>query len=152
MRPVTPVIPATPYRSNTSSPRSGRSCSGNRASIPTAIFFALGGQSLQAIQCLARIREKTPVLLSLSEFFENATVAQLAALVRRRMKLPPTPNGAGGMTARGDMQTIPLRGPTQPCKLSPAQERIWFMEQVNNGEPVYNESEAVRFKGVLDIA
>src|ERR1700722_15196644 len=151
MRPVTPVIPATPYRSNTSSPRSGRSCSGNRASIPTAIFFALGGQSLQAIQCLARIREKTPVLLSLSEFFENATIAQLAALVRHRMRLPPA-DGTAGMTAGGDVQTIPLRDPAQPCKLSPAQERIWFMEQVNDGEPVYNESEAVRFKGVLDIA
>ena len=35
--------------------------------------------------------------------------------------------------------------------LSPAQERIWFMEQLNAGEPAYNEAEAVRLKGDLDV-
>jgi hypothetical protein len=39
---------------------------------PDSNFFALGGQSLQAIQCLSRLREKASVLLSLSDFFENA--------------------------------------------------------------------------------
>jgi acyl-CoA synthetase (AMP-forming)/AMP-acid ligase II len=116
---------------------------------PDANFFALGGQSLQAIQCLSRLREQTPVLLSLADFFENATVARLAALVRRRMQRP---TASGAMSAQAEAQPIPLRDSTQPCPLSPAQERLWFMEQVNHGEPVYNESEAVRFKGTVDIA
>ena len=45
-------------------------------------FFALGGHSLLAMQCVSRLRERIPVALSLSDFFENATVAQQAALVQ----------------------------------------------------------------------
>jgi acyl-CoA synthetase (AMP-forming)/AMP-acid ligase II len=116
-----------------------------------ANFFALGGQSLHAIQCLSRIRERTPVLLSLSDFFENATVTQLAALVRRRLQGSMTPEDTCGLNVRGDWQPIPLRNANQPCPLSPAQERIWFMAQFNNKEPVYNEAEAVRLKGPVDL-
>jgi acyl-CoA synthetase (AMP-forming)/AMP-acid ligase II len=119
---------------------------------PDRNFFALGGQSLQAIQCLSRIRERTPALLSLSDFFENATVTQLAALVRRQLRTPTAPEGANGMKVRVDWQPIPRRNANQPCPLSPAQERIWFMTQFNKKEPVYNESEAVRLKGPVDIA
>ena len=49
-------------------------------------FFSLGGHSLLAIQCLSQLREKLPVRISLSDFFENATVAQQAALIRRRLR------------------------------------------------------------------
>jgi acyl-CoA synthetase (AMP-forming)/AMP-acid ligase II/acyl carrier protein len=119
---------------------------------PDNNFFALGGQSLQAIQCLSRLRERMPVLLSLSDFFENATVAQLAALVRRQLRNPPAAESATDLKARADWQPIPLRDLTRPCPLSPAQERIWFMEQLKNREPVYNEAEAVRVKGDVDLA
>ena len=64
---------------------------------PQSNFFALGGQSLLAIQCLSRLREKIPVMLSLSDFFENATVAQQVALVRKRLlSSPPQGNTASG--------------------------------------------------------
>jgi acyl-CoA synthetase (AMP-forming)/AMP-acid ligase II/acyl carrier protein len=119
---------------------------------PDSNFFALGGQSLQAIQCLARIRERLPVLLSLSDFFENATVARLAALVRRHLRDIAAPENARGVNACTDLQPIPKRGSTQPYQLSPAQERIWFMEQFNTGEPLYNEAEAVRLQGPVDLA
>jgi acyl-CoA synthetase (AMP-forming)/AMP-acid ligase II len=118
-------------------------------------FFALGGQSLLAIQCVARLREKTPVLLSLSDFFENATVAQLAALVRRRSSSSATSEHAGilspAVLSPSVPQPVPPRDRTLPCPLSPSQERIWFMEQWNPGEPAYNEAEALRFKGPLDV-
>ena len=52
---------------------------------PDSNFFALGGHSLMAIRCLSKLREKLPVALSLSDFFENPTVAQQAALVSRRL-------------------------------------------------------------------
>ena len=53
---------------------------------PQDNFFSLGGQSLLAIQCLSLLREKMPIRLSLSDFFENATVAQQAALIRSRLR------------------------------------------------------------------
>jgi acyl carrier protein len=44
-------------------------------------FFDLGGHSLMATQVVSRMREAFDVELSLSEFFERPTVAQLAELV-----------------------------------------------------------------------
>jgi acyl-CoA synthetase (AMP-forming)/AMP-acid ligase II len=118
---------------------------------PDSNFFALGGQSLQAIQCLSRLRDRTSLILSLSDFFANPTVLQLAAVVQRRMDSASAPGGATGVNACTDMQPIPRRDQTLPCPLSLAQERIWFMEQIKSGEPTYNEAEAVRLKGTLDV-
>ena len=118
---------------------------------PQSNFFSLGGHSLLAIQCLSRLREELPVILSLSDFFENATVAQQAALVRNRLLSSPAQETAGSAQLRADSQSIPLRDRTLPCPLSPSQERIWFLEQLNPGVPVYNEAEAVRLRGELDV-
>ena len=52
---------------------------------PDNNFFSLGGHSLLAIQCLSRLRERVPLILSLSDFFENPTVTQQAALIRKRL-------------------------------------------------------------------
>ena len=118
---------------------------------PESNFFALGGQSLQAIQCLSQLRGKTSVLLSLSEFFEDATIARLALRVsqlRSRAAGTDSPEAA----PRAATQSIQARDRNLPCLLSPSQERIWFMEQFNTGEPMYNEGEAIRLKGPLNIA
>ena len=48
-------------------------------------------------------------------------------------------------------ETIPPRDRSLPCPLSPNQQRIWFMEQMIAGEPVYNEAEAVRLHGELNV-
>jgi amino acid adenylation domain-containing protein len=119
---------------------------------PDSNFFALGGQSLQAIQCLSRLREHTQILLSLADFFENPSVVQLAAFVRRRLAHQTAQPSDSADPSQVDLQPIPARDPGLPCPLSPAQERIWFMEQVKAGEPAYNEAEAVRLKGKLDVA
>ena len=128
-------------------------------------FFTLGGDSLLAIQCLSRLRDKLPARLTLSEFFEKGTIAQQAALVRERLypagRIDDQSTTEKSAT-REDTQlqrlappagsdTIPLRDRALPSRLSPLQERIWFMEQLNPGLPVYNESEAVRLCGELNV-
>ncbi len=125
-------------------------------------FFALGGHSLLAIQCLSKLRGKLPVVLSMNDFFENSTVAEQAELVRHRLR-----NGDSGESsssaARWEQsvleqfvpstseETIPRRNSSLPYPLSPAQQRLWFMEQLNAGVPVYNEAEAVRLTGELNV-
>ena len=118
---------------------------------PQSNFFALGGQSLVAIQCLSRLREKIPVMLSLSDFFENPTVERQATLVRNRLSTSPAPQTLNSGQSGVDFQSIPLRNRARPCPLSHSQERLWFLEQLNAGSPAYNEAEAVRLKGALDI-
>jgi amino acid adenylation domain-containing protein len=124
-------------------------------------FFALGGDSLLAIQCVSRVREKLPVNLSLSDFFQHPTIAAQATLIRQRLcpnNGAPAESGVAWEKAllqqlgpRAVEEAIPPRNRSLPCPLSPAQERLWFMEQLNSGVPVYNESEAVRLVGKLDI-
>ncbi len=124
-------------------------------------FFSLGGHSLLAIQCLSRLREKLPLVLSLSDFFENATVAQQAALIRKRMRpsdysssVEATVAWEQALLLQPGMPTaaevIPLRDRSQPCPLSPAQKRVWFFGQFIPDVPLYNESEAVRLRGKLN--
>ena len=124
-------------------------------------FFALGGDSLLAIQCLSRLRERLPVALSLTDFFENATVAQQAALVRKRLRFDDRPKEESTLAWEQDLlqqlgpsvidDAIPPRDRTRPSRLSPSQERLWFMEQLNPAIPVYNEVESVRLEGRLDV-
>jgi amino acid adenylation domain-containing protein len=124
-------------------------------------FFSLGGHSLLIMQCLSLLREKLPIALSASDFFENPTAAQQAALIRKRLR-PDNVHSADstvdleqGLLQRcgppAANETIPPRDHSLPCPLSPNQQRIWFMEQLNSGVPVYNESEAVRLRGELNI-
>jgi amino acid adenylation domain-containing protein len=132
---------------------------------PNANFFALGGHSLLAIQCLSKLRDKLPIVLSLADFFEFNTVAEQAELVRQR--LCPT-NGTGSPEFPDQStnweqtllqqyvpppaeEVIPRLDPSLPHPLSPAQQRLWFMELLNPGVPVYNEAEAVLLTGELNI-
>ena len=117
---------------------------------PKSNFFELGGHSLMAIQCLSKLRQKVPVMLSLTDFFEHATVAQLAALVKQRFASAP-PAQEGETAELTEEQPIPLRDQGALCPMSPAQQRIWFIEQLAPEALSYNEAEAVRLKGDLDV-
>lgn len=46
-------------------------------------FFALGGDSLQMTQVIARIRESYGVELSFDDFFDRPTIAELAVVIRK---------------------------------------------------------------------
>jgi len=115
-------------------------------------FFALGGKSLTAIQCLSRLREQVPVVISVSDFFENPTIQDLTAIVQARLSGSLANTNGIALPSRVDLQPIPSRDLALPCPLSLSQERLWFMEQFVPSEPVYNEAEAVRLEGKLHIA
>jgi len=105
-------------------------------------FFELGGHSLLATQLISRVRDAFGVEPSLRSVFEAPTVGSLARLVEeavqaeRGVAAPPiTPAPRGG--------DLPL---------SFAQQRLWFIDQLEPGSPVYNLPSAVRLTGRLDVA
>ena len=120
-----------------------------------------------AMTCLSKLREKLPVAFSLSDFFENATVAQQAALVSRRQNAPDRSIGSpltGRSSAVDDQisqerstemprrRPIARRPPRSPYPLSPGQRKdLVHPESWHRSCRIYNESEAVRLRGELDI-
>src|SRR5688572_24602984 len=49
-------------------------------------------------------------------------------------------------------ETIPRRGTLTPCPLSFAQQRLWFLDQLESDNPVYTISAAIRCTGPLSMA
>jgi amino acid adenylation domain-containing protein len=100
-------------------------------------FFALGGHSLKATQVIARVRDACGVELSVRSLFAAPTVAQQAVAVAAERA------GGGALAGR-----IPPR-PGGAAPLSFAQERLWFLDQLQPGSPAYNIPAAFRLHGPL---
>lgn len=63
----------------------------------TADFFSLGGDSIQAVQIVTRLREQFPVELSLRTVFTYSTIADLATYIETAPRYQvPFENGEEG--------------------------------------------------------
>ncbi|WP_437646498.1 amino acid adenylation domain-containing protein [Sorangium sp. So ce362] len=105
-------------------------------------FFDLGGHSLLLTQVLSRVRRVLDVELPLRALFETPTVAAQARAVeaaRRGSLAPPAP----------PLLAAPRSGPPP---LSFAQERLWFLSELEETAASYNVPAAVRLLGPLDVA
>ncbi len=101
-------------------------------------FFELGGHSLLGTQVLARVRRRFGVELPLRGLFDGPTVAEMATRLE-----------AGRRSAQTAIRPAP-RGGELP--LSFAQQRLWFLHQLNPESPAYNGPRAFRLRGRLDDA
>jgi amino acid adenylation domain-containing protein len=103
-------------------------------------FFDLGGHSLSATQLLARLRDTFAVEASLRDFLDEPTVAGLSRLVEREL------------TAGAGLHVPPIGpvGRDGPVPASFAQQRLWFLDQLEPGSSAYNIPIAVRLIGALD--
>ncbi len=105
-------------------------------------FIEIGGHSLLATQVVSRIRGKFNVELSLRKFFECPTVAGLAERVSAR----------DGRTDRENHVALQPVSRNHPLPLSFAQQRLWFLHQLDPDSDGYNSPWAVRLTGALDLA
>ena len=103
-------------------------------------FFDLGGDSLMAPRILARSRDLFGVDVPLADLFDQPTVAGLARRVEEALRV-----GAGQQSP--PIKPVPRDG---DLPASFAQQRLWFLDQLEPGNATYNIPIAVRLVGDLD--
>ena len=104
-------------------------------------FFELGGHSLLATQVASRVRKVFGIELELRQLFERPTVAGLARHIEALRH-----NGQN--RSFKPIVPVPRNGELQ---LSFAQQRLWFLDKLVAGSPVYNMPTALRLKGQLNV-
>ncbi|MCP5004726.1 MAG: amino acid adenylation domain-containing protein, partial [Planctomycetes bacterium] len=105
-------------------------------------FFELGGHSLLATQLVSRIRDALQIDIPLRKVFEAPTVCRLAECVTTALQ------------STSQLQTPPLKQIHRQGKmpLSFAQQRLWFLDQMEEGSSFYNISSSFCFTGDLDVS
>jgi len=104
-------------------------------------FFDLGGHSLLATQVIARVRRALHVELPLRRLFERPTVALLAETIDESVR------------TRADL-AVPAIEPVlrdAPIPLSFAQERLWFLHQLEPESFAYNMPARIDLAGPLNV-
>jgi amino acid adenylation domain-containing protein len=104
-------------------------------------FFALGGHSLVATQVIARLRQVFRLEVPLRLLFEAPTIASLAEALTR------TQRAAAGL----ELPPIKPVARTGPLPLSFAQRRLWFLDQLEPNNPLYNVPVALHLRGTLHV-
>src|SRR5262249_6630209 len=98
-----------------------------------------GGHSLLATRLVSRLRDALHIELPLRAIFEKPTIAQLADDLRRRKH---------HLHSRGFSHVPDEEG----FPLSYAQQRLWFLGQLEPARCAYNGVIAVRLGGGLEVS
>src|SRR5262249_9674178 len=99
-------------------------------------FLELGGQSLIATRLVSRVWAGLGVELQIRALFEYQTVAELA------LRLREAEQGRPPLMRQERPERLPL---------SYAQQRLWFIDQLEGSSREYNVPQAMRLRGELNV-
>ena len=123
-------------------------------------FFQVGGHSLLAMRMVARVREQFGIDASVADLFSHPVLADLAAVwAAGHKQLPQT---SGEKLAGVALPKAPEKGlarvPSASAAVAaaavatPAQTRLWFLQQYLPESPVYHVPFVYRLRGPLHPA
>ena len=104
-------------------------------------FLALGGHSLVATRVLTRLRRMFALDLPFRLLMEASTVARVAARIDSELR-------SGELAELPPIERVDRSG---PLPLGFAQQRLWFLDRLAPGSPVYNVPGALLLTGELDV-
>ncbi|MEH2095023.1 amino acid adenylation domain-containing protein, partial [Nostoc sp.] len=105
-------------------------------------FFELGGHSLLATQLISRVRSSLKVELPLRSLFAAPTIAQLAPSIQQ-LQQQNLEIAAPPILSRTGNAELPL---------SYAQQRLWFLDQLEPNSASYNILFGLCLAGTLNVA
>ncbi len=103
-------------------------------------FFDIGGDSLSATKLVAHVHQQLGIKLAMRAVFSAKSLGALAELIAS------TPRSAGEETFSVEVTS------EERVHATPAQKRMWLVEQIHPGTAAYNISNSVRLRGPLDAA
>lgn len=103
-------------------------------------FFELNGDSLNLSQLASRIVDKFHIKLPITTLFENPTLASMGQAISLELQ------HQGGMKLCHEVS----KQKSQDFPLSLAQQRLWFLEQLEGPSGTYNMPCAMALNGKLD--
>ncbi|MFE9404149.1 amino acid adenylation domain-containing protein [Streptomyces sp. NPDC006530] len=109
---------------------------GRSAVGPHDNFFDLGGHSLLAMRVVSRVRTVLGAETQVRDLFEHPTAAGLA----RALDAP----------GRARPAVVPAAERPDPMPLSPAQQRLWFLNRFEGPSSTYNIPLVLQLAGPLD--
>ena len=89
-----------------------------------------------------RSADRSAPVTDVSRELDDLSIVERTSLEERLLERHALPAAAA----------IPRRPGSDPTPLSFAQQRLWFLEQLQPGTPLHNMSRVIRLKGVLDRA
>lgn len=104
-------------------------------------FFEIGGHSLLGARVISRVREVFRVELPLRNLFESPTLKELSSRIEQGL------SDGSQIADRPIARAVRGRAPA-----SFAQERLWFLDQMETAGSAYHMAGVVRLRGHVDVA
>jgi amino acid adenylation domain-containing protein len=101
-------------------------------------FFELGGHSLLAVRMMSRLRQVSGRAVEIQELFAHPVLGDLAKAL--------------GEAAQAEREVIPRAERSGALPLSFAQQRLWFLAQLEGLSQVYHSAGGFHLTGALDRA
>jgi amino acid adenylation domain-containing protein len=122
---------------------------------PSDDFFELGGDSLAAVRMLAAIEDLLLAPVSFTDFIDAPTIASLAAAVQAAREQPAQaapPPRTNGHQPEAEVDTTRESEQDDRAPASYAQERLWFLQELEGATNSYNMPIGARLRGPIDAA